>query len=385
VKPYYVLFLIAFIGCKKDRTLDPNEASGSFEQYFGTSDHEYCSGGAELNGFLYVSGWTDNSLPDNGDMLLYKLDQSGEEIWKKQFGFPSLKEESTGIKVVSGNQLILYGKTSVPGSAPDAYVVKLNENGDELWNVSFGGAAKDFIWDILELPNGNIMCIGVTASFGAAAQDQYLALLDQNGVVISEKTFGETDVDGGSRLALMESGNVMIYGHTRNYSAIDRDLQLIKVNPAGDSLWSKVFYDINYQESQGFINSLDGNFLYCAHSSSIDPMHQMLLRKTDTLGNILWEDHIGGSHHDGGEDVFEMSSGNILFLGRTESHGSGGQDIMINLCNSSGVTLDQYFFGGPADDLAKKVIQIGDSFFVFGHSNSSGAGGYDIFVVKQEF
>lgn len=385
MKPYYLFLLIAFISCKKDRAVEPGTVDDYFEKYFGTSNDEFCSGGAVLNDFIYVSGWTDNTLPDNGDMLLYKLDRTGEEVWKKQFGFSSLQEEATGVKVVSGNQLILFGKTLVPGNAPDAYVLKLNENGDELWNVTFGGAAKDFIWDILELPSGNIMCIGVTESYGAGSLDQYLVILDQNGLVISEKTFGALDVDGGSRLALMESGNIMIYGHTRNYSAIDRDLQLIKVNQLGDSLWSKVFYDLNYQESQGFINSQDGGFLYCAHSSSVDPMHQMLIRKTDTLGAVLWEDHIGGVSHDGGEDVLELTSGNVLFLGRTESYGAGGQDIMVNLSNSSGVILDQFIIGGAGDDLAKKIVQIDDSFFVLGHSNSSGAGGYDIFVVKQEF
>lgn len=352
------------------------------EIVFGSPNNEVCSGGVFSDNFIFISGSTDPLLPEHGDFLLMKVDRLGQEVWRKTFGDPVRTEESTGVKALSDGSLLVYGKSATPGGLSDGKLIKVNEAGTLLWSSTFGGFHNDFVWDAIELSNGNIMATGVTQSFGAGALDQYVVLMDRGGRILREITFGGTDVDAGSRLVQLPSGNVMIYGHTRSFGALDRDLLLTKLNDNGDSLWSKVIYDPDYQESQGFIMSKDGGLLYSAHSASLDPAHNMLIRKTDTLGNVIWEDQIGGVAHDGGEDVVELINGDILFMGRSNSFGGTDQDIMVNVTNASGITKDFATYGGGGEDHGEKVLTDGGYFYILGHTDLLGNGVTDLYFIK---
>ena len=47
----------------------------------------------------------------------------------------------------------------------DAWVTKINNSGQLIWETTVGGAEIDFAYDAVQLTNGTIIAVGETSSF----------------------------------------------------------------------------------------------------------------------------------------------------------------------------------------------------------------------------
>lgn len=134
---------------------------------FGTSGDEDLRGLVARPNRIYVAGTTDGAFPDTAsqgglDGFVRRLDQTGVEVWTRQFGSPGddrvtgLANTSTGV-VLSGAtngalpDAVLLGET-------DAFLLKYDGKGTQVWTVQFG--TDDF-------DAGNALTAGKTAAFVA--------------------------------------------------------------------------------------------------------------------------------------------------------------------------------------------------------------------------
>jgi hypothetical protein len=102
----------------------------------------------------------------------------------------------------------------------------------------------------------------------------------------------------------------------------------------------------------------------------------------------------GGEQDDVTYSIAQTADGGYVLAGYTKSYGAGGSDIWLIKTTSYSFPLGNvpYYttqwnrtYGGPQDDGAKCVIQTGDGGYALaGYTNSSGAGGYDMWLVKTD-
>ena len=88
-----------------------------------------------------------------------------------------------------------------------------------LWEKSFGGSLDDKPIDIIETGTSEFCIAATTESFGSGTQDIYLIWIDQSGNLVRQITFGGSDIDGSSGLIEIENNKIMLYGYTRNFGA----------------------------------------------------------------------------------------------------------------------------------------------------------------------
>ena len=381
---FFVLTLILLSSCKKENT-EPhyNAAYNNYENTFGGSQDDIANSTIIENNDLYIFGTTKSFGDLSGDHYLIKLNTYGKVIFEKTYG--GIAEEE-GIDIISTNDgnFILIGSTQSSGAGQkDIHVIKIDAQGNQIWENTFGGALDDTPADIIETSNSEFCIVGTTESFGAGSRDIYLIWLDQNGNLIRQKTYGDTDIDGGSELLEIENQEIMLYGYTKNYGAQDRDLYLLKTNSIGDSLWSQKYGGANYEESQSFSRTQSGGYLLCGHSSSLEPNHSMYGLKLDTNGNYIWDIHYGGPQHDGGQALLINKEGNYVFIGRTMSYGAGMRDAMMVIINPSGQVLSSYFFGSTQNDRIDDIIEYQDYYYMVGQTNSFSGGDNDVYLIKQ--
>ncbi len=108
--------------------------------------------------------------------------QSASLVWAKQFGGPDAQQNTAVYQDPFGNFIFsgyFYGTVDFnPSSASntlssngtkDAYVCKLDANGNYMWAVSFGGVGDDEAWDVATDNFGNVIVVGsfTSASFDA--------------------------------------------------------------------------------------------------------------------------------------------------------------------------------------------------------------------------
>lgn len=104
----------------------------------------------------------------------------------------------------------------------------------------------------------------------------------------------------------------------------------------------------------------------------------------------------GGSQDDVAYSMIKTSDGGYALAGYTRSYGAGGSDMWLlkatpysaalgNITLSYPLAQWNETYGGTQDDVAKCVIQTSDGGYALaGYTNSSGAGGTDMWLVKTD-
>ena len=165
-----------------------------------TSDGGYIMIGdvyyTDTNFMVHASG----SL--NADIGVMKLDSLGNKVWSKAIG-GSLDEISKAVLEV-GSEYYIVGSTSSDDSdctgnhgAYDAYVVKLDKNGNILWHRDLGGTGADGADDAVDNGNGELIIAGATNSQDGdvthplSLNDQYWTIdIDSNQNIVWDKCYG---------------------------------------------------------------------------------------------------------------------------------------------------------------------------------------------------
>jgi hypothetical protein len=93
----------------------------------------------------------------------------------------------------------------------------------------------------------------------------------------------------------------------------------------------------------------------------------------------------GGNGYDVGYDVKQTLDNGYIITGSTSSFGQGNTDLYLVKLDSMGNRKFEKSFGNYNNEIGKSVLQLLDSSYVtVGYTNSTGFGGYDIFLLKTD-
>ena len=99
----------------------------------------------------------------------------------------------------------------------------------------------------------------------------------------------------------------------------------------------------------------------------------------------LWSVTFGGSGDDAMYAVLEVSDGNFILGGYTESYGAGMADFWLMKVDGDGDTLWTRTFGGDEFDVCSEVRQTSDGGYILaGSTRSFGSGERNIWLVKTD-
>lgn len=201
-------------------------------------------------------GNSEKSQHAGGDFWGIKLTGNGEIAWRKYFGGSNTDTCNDVIEVVDGYIMIGSSDSSdvdVKGNKGgyDFWVVKIDKNGSQVWEKSFGGKEIDEAYQILKTSDDNFLLVGETRSSDVDVTDQkggadvWIVKMDPEGSIIWQKTYGGTNFDVARAGSITQDGNYLITGSTRSNDVdVDmnnglNDVWVLKINPSGKLLWQK--------------------------------------------------------------------------------------------------------------------------------------------------
>ena len=239
----------------------------------------------DAHGDLVLTGKFDGSVDFGGgplssvgkeDVFVVKLGPGGEHLWSLRLGGAS---DDVGNRIAidsHGNALVIgeFGDTVDFGGGPldsaggsDVFVVKLGPGGEHLWSRRFGSTSDEAGWGIAVDHDDNVLLTGEfdgMVNFGggdldsAGSKDVFAVKLNPAGEHLWSHRFGSPDSDRGKSVAVDSAGNALFVGYFRGItnlggepleSAGDYDLFVVKLNPDGQHLWSKRFGGAAYERS----------------------------------------------------------------------------------------------------------------------------------------
>ena len=107
---------------------------------------------------IIVSGFSNDGSSDN--FLIVKYDFNGNYLWNKTFDIYGFRDRIFGLSIDSYNNIFL-GGSSDDGSSQGYYILKLNENGNSLWNFSLNPSNLIDVFNGINLDsNDNLYATG---------------------------------------------------------------------------------------------------------------------------------------------------------------------------------------------------------------------------------
>jgi hypothetical protein len=227
-------------------------ANGDYKWHrtFGPNRNEYAKTIHETTDGYILVGDTGDSL-NNYDITVFHLDTLGNKIWSKSYG-DSLANGSQGIISTSDGNYLFYGETEVsPGSWFDAFLEKIDKNGNSLWKHKYGGTEADAIFSVVETTDGGFACTGYSNSYNNNQPlDLIILKTDASGKLLWQQTYGGTGIDIGYELVKSTADNgYIITGKT--FTTSD-DCYLLSVNESG--LITSISSDLVKMNATGLTN-----------------------------------------------------------------------------------------------------------------------------------
>ncbi|MBA7535894.1 hypothetical protein ES705_28153 [subsurface metagenome] len=102
------------------------------------------------------------------------------------------------------------------------------------WDKTFGGIEVDMANSIIQTEDGGYAVAGYTWSKGAGREDAWLIKLDENGDVVWDKTFGGSNEDVARCIIQAEDGGYVLAGYTESKGAGRYDVWVIKLDEEGN-------------------------------------------------------------------------------------------------------------------------------------------------------
>ena len=281
---------------------------------------------------------------------------------------------------------IIGGVSSSFGSTGlDAFLTKKDLQGSEIWFNTFGGVNPEQVSDILYTTDGGFLILGSTESYGSELTDLLLVKVDVDGNEEWINTYGGSGFDNGNEVIISSTGAYYIIGSTGSYGEGGRDVWVLVVDDQGNEAQSLTLGDDLNNYGISIIEDLDGNFLLLSNDQTDNSDdYNVLLRKINSEGDLLWSNTYGGNQNDFAYSMVSDGFGGYMICGSTMSEGQGLKDGWVLKIDEDGSELLSHTYGGSSNDVFNEIIITNDNNFVLcGVTESEmSSGGYDVWLIK---
>ncbi len=222
------------------------------------------------DGGYALAGRTDSFGAGLDDMWVIRLDSNRNFLWQKTCGGTGT-DSSNFLHLIGetpGGGLIVGGESDSFGSSTDVWIVKLNAKGGTPWRKRYGGNLKDVAKALTVMSTGEIVVAGWTRSYGAGLQDNWILKLNANGTIQWEKTIGGTGDENPRDLTVMPNGDIIVVGDTTSFGGGGQDGWIVRMNSTGTILWRKSYGADGDEAFRSILQTSDGGILVSGSTTS---------------------------------------------------------------------------------------------------------------------
>ena len=180
--------------------------------------------------------------------------------------------------------------------SPSAPPVLAADGSDSLWAYNYGGTQADYGVSAKQVTlGGGFITIGNTLSFGAGGTDIYVVRVDDAGDTIWTTTYGGSGDEEARTIILMPDSGFVFGGWTDSYGAGGDDFYLIRTDKDGDTLWTKTYGTSVNEQCWGLDTTFDGGFILSGYTLPSGSNYNGYLVRTNASGDTIWTATFAGA------------------------------------------------------------------------------------------
>jgi hypothetical protein len=318
-----------------------------------TTDGGYILGGHSTS---IISG--DKTEDSNGgyDFWIVKTDSLGVIQWQNTIGgddhdyLSSIQLTTDGGYIMGGYSLsdVSGDKTENSNGWYDFWMVKTDSTGNIQWQNTIGGSEIDWLESIQQTSDGGYILAGSSSSDISGdktenkigGSDYWIIKIDSVGMIQWQNTIGGSNDDFLLSIQQISGGGYILGGYSHSNISGDKtensngatDYWIVKTDSVGQILWQNtiggsgydLFYSIQYTHDGGYM--LGGKSFSNISGDKTENSNGSLdywIVKTDSVGMIQWQNTIGGNGEDSFYSIRQTDDGGYILGGESRSNISG--------------------------------------------------------------
>ena len=234
------------------------------------------------NGNFIVGGtFFTSTVSSSANAELVKISASGSVIWKKTIsttlkGITDLKPANDGGYIVLGSSL------ARSGYSYDYGVLKTDSAGNKLWENAYGGTGIDVANSIAPTKGGYVVAGYIDGAGGDITSgfyggyDFWIIRINENGNLVWQKTFGSTGTEQANTIISTADGGYMVGGIssinngmvTGNHGF--NDCWIVKLDSTGTMMWQKSLGGSDYDVCFSIQQVDGGGYIIAGETASND-------------------------------------------------------------------------------------------------------------------
>jgi hypothetical protein len=334
---------------------------------FGGAAYDVLTAAVETSdgGFL-LAGWSASfpiftkTAPSYGvlDYWIVRLDAAGNKMWDRSFGGTGSDELHSVLALADGG-FLLGGYSSSPQATgtksshhyghSDYWVVRVNADGHEVWQQSYGGSENDYLLAMAASTNGYLLAGGSFSNTNAVktspilgGHDIWAVRIDDNGLKLWDNTYGGQFSEFGRDILSMPDGGYLLgsssaSGISGNKTAPNfggEDFWVVRIDGSGNKLWDRAYGGSNQDTLTALASTADGGLLATGYSASGPGGTKesrgfggadFWLVRLGANGQQLWDQSFGGRDTDTARAAWQTAEGQYFVAGTASSNLDGNK------------------------------------------------------------
>ena len=235
---------------------------------------------------LLLAGYEDHVKFFNSEVNIYlnAINDRGERNGIKRYGGNKVDKANSIITTKDG--YVIAGVTKTWGhGAEDAYVVKIDKDGNRVWHNAFGFDYDEVANEIIATRDGGYILVGTTDSAIKKQQDIYVVKINANGTRAWHGHYGSREDEEGFGIVESNDGYV-IAGYTNDTQSYNSDAYIMKLDKEGRFIWGKKYGLDKDDEAKSIVAVEDGYVLAGYRTSEERYSKDLYIIKVDKNGNL---------------------------------------------------------------------------------------------------
>src|SRR6056297_1051494 len=278
------------------------------------------------------------------DFWVLRLDANGLLKWESAFGGSNneyafdLCKTTDGCYMVAGFTKSSDGDVTGYQGNDDCWIVKVNDTGALVWQKTLGGGQADRAYSICSTHDTGFLIGGSSRSSDGdvsdnnGGNDAWLVKVDQVGNIVWEKNFGGSNIDLARAVFRTPDNGFIVGGETESTDQDvtgnhgNKDGWLLKLVPNGNLTWAKCYGGTDDDDIRDVIQTANGGYAFLGASNSSDedvPGNRgdfdFLFMVLDENGDIKWTKNYGGASTEIGNSLIEKTDGGFILVGNSYS------------------------------------------------------------------
>lgn len=337
-------------------------------------------------GFL-IAGYSESFGTDTDmDVYLIRTDVDGNILWSQIYDEGYIERAYDVIETEEGDFLVV-GSMNQLGTQPNVYVLKISAAGKQIWSKTYGHPdTASQANEIARASDGGYIVVGHTQGTNNRKKDILLMKIDDNGELLWEKEYGGLKDDEGRAIVNYKNGFVFVgFSDNEAPNSFDKDIVVYRVDSNGDSIWYYRDGTTQREEANDVIITQDGNIVVAGTVN--DSSEPYIFKLDGETKEAKWKSIVPvGPRGDEAVAIVELPDGSLVFTGITEASDQN-LDGLIGKLDSKGNKIWINNLGeNKRTDFGQDIVTTYDGGFAIAGYTAVGSLAFinDILLIKTD-